>query len=61
MLVLTRKEVESILIQSADDIEPDITVEELLHRPIEITVTQIKGGQVRVGVKSPRSLAVARE
>ena len=61
MLVLARKEGESFLIQPADDINPDMTVQELFSQPVEFLITQIKGGQVRVGIKAPRVLVVIRK
>ena len=61
MLVLARKEGESLIIQPADDINPDMTVQELFSQPIEVLITQIKGCQVRVGIKAPRALVVTRE
>lgn len=45
MLVLTRKPKESIVI--GDD--------------IEITIVEIRGDQVRIGIEAPRSLAVFRK
>jgi len=61
MLVLARKEGESILIQPANDIDPNMTIRELFRQPIEVLISRVKGGQVRVGVKAPRALAVVRE
>lgn len=45
MLILTRKEGESLRL--GDD--------------ITVTVVSVKGGNVRIGVKAPRDLAVHRE
>lgn len=45
MLILTRKTGESLLI--GDD--------------IEITVLSVRGGQVKLGVKAPKNVAVHRE
>ena len=45
MLILTRRNGESLRI----------------GQDIEITVLGIKGGQVRIGVKAPRDVAVHRE
>lgn len=45
MLILTRRSGESLRI----------------GQDVEITVLGIKGGQVRIGVKAPRDIAVHRE
>lgn len=45
MLILTRRNGESLRI----------------GQDIEITILSIKGGQVRIGVKAPRDVAVHRE
>ena len=39
MLVLTRKEGESILIYPADNIDPDMTIRELFSKPIKIRLS----------------------
>lgn len=45
MLILTRKSGESLLI--GDD--------------VEITILSVRGGQVKIGVKAPKEVAVHRE
>ncbi|MEA3405123.1 MAG: carbon storage regulator CsrA [Pseudomonadota bacterium] len=45
MLVLTRREGESLII--GDD--------------VKLTILAVKGGQVRVGIEAPKSVAIHRE
>jgi len=50
MLVLSRKEGEKILIGSALD-----------GTEIEISVVEIRGGRVRLGISAPRNVAIRRQ
>jgi carbon storage regulator len=45
MLILSRKAGEKIIING----------------DIEVTVTEIKGGEVRIGIKAPKNISVYRE
>lgn len=61
MLVLTRKEDESLLIFPSDEIDPDMTVTELFNGgPIRITINKISS-QVQIGIEAPQGLTVLRE
>ncbi len=50
MLVLSRKEGEKILIGSAHD-----------GTEIEISVVEIRGGRVRLGIVAPRNVSIRRQ
>jgi len=50
MLVLSRKEGERIVIDSGVE-----------GAPIEISVVEIRGGRVRLGIQAPRHLSVRRQ
>ena len=61
MLAITRREEESLLIYPPQDMNPDTTVAELFKNgPIEIIVNNIRGSQVRLGIKAPRTLTIMR-
>jgi len=60
MLVLSRRENESIVIYPKD-LPENMTVAELFARgKIEIEVLGIQGGQVRLGFGAPKELAIFR-
>jgi carbon storage regulator len=50
MLVLSRKEEEKIVIGSAHD-----------GTEIEISVVEIRGGRVRLGISAPRNVSIRRQ
>ena len=50
MLVLSRKEEEKIIIGSAHD-----------GTEIEISVVEIRGGRVRLGISAPRNVSIRRQ
>ena len=52
MLVLTRRLDETIML--GDPLSPDDTT-------IEVTVIEVRGDQVRLGIKAPRTTAVHRK
>jgi len=57
MLVLGRKEGEVVRIHLAEGVSPSLSVGELFSAgPIEITVTRIVGGTVRLGIQADRRL-----
>jgi len=61
MLVLSRKEGESIIIYPSLNVAPDMTVAELFNDgPIMLTVERISGNQVRIGTDASRNLTVVR-
>ena len=62
MLILSRKEDESIFIELSDKVDPNMTVNELFaNGSIEIMVVENNGkGQVRIGINAPKALNIAR-
>ncbi|MEN7342604.1 MAG: carbon storage regulator [Pseudomonadota bacterium] len=62
MLIVSRRNAESILIEPAKDIDPTMTVQEVFgDGPIEITVFSGAGHRVKMGVAAPRSLSIWRK
>lgn len=61
MLTLTRKNQQSILIMPSDELDLNMTVGELLSKPIEIVVHRIKAGSAAIAVDAPRQLKVVRK
>lgn len=47
MLVLTRRENDSIILETSDG-------------PIEVKLTAIDGAQVRIGIRAPKSVSIVR-
>lgn len=61
MLVLTRRQGQSIMIRPAADLDPATTISDLFaNGPIEIAVLGVDGKQIKVGVDAPRLLSVLR-
>jgi sRNA-binding carbon storage regulator CsrA len=64
MLVLTRKEDESLVIFPSEYIDPSLTVAELFSSgPIKITINKISGltqRHVQIGIDAPRDLVIVR-
>ena len=61
MLVLTRRQGQSILIRPAADLDPGTTIADLFaNGPIEVAILGIDGKQIKVGVNASRSLSVLR-
>lgn len=61
MLAISRRPGQAIFVYPADNIDPNMTVAELFSGgPIKI-MTDIKNGQVKVGIAAPRHLTVLRE
>lgn len=61
MLVLGRKEGEVVRIHLAEGVSPSLSVGELFSAgPIEITVTRIVGGTVRLGIQADRRFTILR-
>ena len=61
MLVLSRRESESVFIYP-EDIPENLTVAELFAGGrIEIQVLGVQGGQVRLGFKAPKELSILRD
>jgi sRNA-binding carbon storage regulator CsrA len=60
MLVLTRKEGESVVIYPAERIDETMTVRELfIQGPIKVSIAKI-AGQVKLGIDAPPVLKVLR-
>lgn len=61
MLILSRKPREALRIELGEDAAPSTTIGELFTAgPIEITVTQIAGNRVKLGIQADRRLVVLR-
>ncbi len=61
MLVLTRRDSESLVIRPAASLDPQMTVAELFaDGPIVVHVIGIKGRQAKVGIEAPPALDIAR-
>ena len=62
MLVVSRKNTESILIRPEADIDPKLTLADLFDNgPIEITIFSSDGRRVTMGVQAPRELSIRRK
>ena len=60
MLVINRKDGESILIYPSLDVDPDMTVKELFSLPIRIKVYSNQN-ETKVCIEAPQTLNVDRE
>ena len=61
MLVLTRRDSESIHIRPDAALDPQMTVAELFaDGPIVVHVVGIKGRQAKIGIEAPPTLDIAR-
>ena len=62
MLIVTRKDSESILISPGDGIDPDMKLKDLFEGgPIEITVFATGQKRVKMGVQAPTQLTIWRK
>ena len=62
MLSLVRHENESLFIQLAKDVDPNMTVAELFKDgPIEIYVHDLRKTQIKIGIQAPQELNIVRE
>lgn len=62
MLIVSRRNAESILIEPAKDVDQGLTLREVFgDGPIEITVFSGAGHRVKMGVDAPRSLSIWRK
>ncbi len=62
MLVISRKENESIRIEPAEGLDPSLTLEEAFRRgPIVVKLVRIGGRRVRLVIEAPPPLKVWRE
>lgn len=61
MLVVTRKENESITIEPVDGVDPTLTLREVFaHGPILLKLTHVGQRRVRIVVEAPSALKVLR-
>ena len=62
MLIVSRRDAQSIEIRPAEDIDPDMTLADLFKTgPIEITVFSSNGSRVKMGVQAPQQLSIWRK
>ena len=62
MLIVSRKDAESIEIRPGDDIDPKMTLADLFRAgPIEITIFSANSNRVKMGVQAPEQLCIWRK
>ncbi|MBT8098762.1 MAG: carbon storage regulator [Gammaproteobacteria bacterium] len=62
MLVVSRRDDESIEIRPGDGIDPSMTLADLFKTgPIEITIFSSNGNRVKMGVQAPEQLCIWRK
>jgi len=62
MLIVSRRDAESILIRPGDDIDPSMTLGDLFQNgPIEITIFSSNNNRVKMGVQAPDELSIWRK
>ncbi|MEM7611959.1 MAG: carbon storage regulator [Pseudomonadota bacterium] len=62
MLIVSRRNAESILIEPAKDIDPSTPVCEVFgDGPIQITIFSGAGNRIKMGVDAPSSLSIWRQ
>jgi sRNA-binding carbon storage regulator CsrA len=62
MLIVSRKDAESIEIRPGDDIDPSMTLGDLFQGgPIEITIFSSNNNRVKMGVQAPEQLCIWRK
>ncbi|MGB5720284.1 MAG: carbon storage regulator [Woeseiaceae bacterium] len=62
MLIVSRKDAESIEIRPGDDIDPSMTLGDLFSGgPIEITIFSSNNNRVKMGVQAPEQLCIWRK
>lgn len=62
MLIVSRKDTESIEIRPGDGIDPQMTLADLFRAgPIEITIFSANGNRVKMGVRAPSELCIWRK
>lgn len=62
MLIVSRRDAESILIRPGEGIDPQTTLADLFSNgPIEITVFSTGGSRVKMGVQAPEQLSIWRK
>lgn len=62
MLIVSRRDAESILIRPGDDIDMSMTLADLFSSgPIEITIFSSNESRVKMGVQAPDELSIWRK
>ena len=62
MLIVSRRDAESIEIRPGDDIDPSMTLKDLFSGgPIEITIFSSNNNRVKMGVQAPEELCIWRK
>ena len=62
MLIVSRRDDESLLIRPGDGIDPSMTLADLFSNgPIEITVFSSNNKRVKLGVQAPEQLSIWRK
>ena len=62
MLIVSRRDAESILIRPGDDIDPSMTLADLFKAgPIELTIFSSNSNRVKMGVQAPEQLSIWRK
>ena len=62
MLIVSRRDAESIEIRPGDDTDMQMTLADLFSNgPIEITVFSATGNRVKMGVQAPTELCIWRK
>lgn len=62
MLIVSRRDDESILIRPGDGIDLKMTLADLFRNgPIEITIFSSNGNRVKMGVQAPEQLSIWRK
>lgn len=61
MLILSRRIGETLTIEPAQDLDPDMTVRELFASgPLVVAFMELNGRQARIGIAAPNVLKVVR-
>lgn len=61
MLIVSRRDAESIEIRPGDNIDPDMTLADLFRLgPIKITIFSSGQSRVKMGVQAPHQLSIWR-
>ena len=62
MLIVSRRDAESIEIRPGEGIDPQMTLADLFSNgPIEITIFSSSGNRVKMGVSAPEQLSIWRK
>jgi sRNA-binding carbon storage regulator CsrA len=61
VLVISRKENETITIEPFEGVDPAVTLQQVFqHGPIVLTLIRISGSRVRVAIEAPLSFKILR-